>query len=652
MSQAPTYPNVFRPLRVGNLALRHRLVVPPHGGGNGNLVGTLDEYEQHVALWLAKVHGGMQWIGGGPNFVRNPLPAGFEPTGVGSHGPGFFRNPLYAERIGDFAARVHDAGGYLSVQMVLQGGMPIGPSATFSGYNDHRIAHALAADEVAWLIREYGQSAAIAIDAGVDAIEIHANHDDVVQWFLSPATNFREDAYGGSFDNRRRLLREICESIRDTATRPFTFGLRLCLDEMIDGGYGLDDCVRLVEAFTADGTVDYFSLDVGNNWGAPSYIPIGWHDDHEWSGLCGQVKQATHLPVVYAGRVTTPEQAEAVLAAGEADLVAVARATMADPEFVTKIEASGKPAIRPCIGLNECIHRKQVEGLTYACGVNPAFARERSVRTTASHPRDILVIGGGPGGSEFAGLAAEDGHRVRLWERNDHIGGALAVAAQLRGNRRYGEWIRWQTDRLATAGVEVSLGRCATTVDIVGAAADIVVVATGGTPRRPHTPGVHQPHVVTATEAILDPHAIGHCIALVVEDDGPAPITLADHLAGLGHAVTMIFQTAAPAPLVGKYSIGAMLARLDLGGVQLVPLARCVAIDGPSLTLAHSYSNRRWTIGGFDSIVLACGSVANDEMYHDIRTQHPDVRLLGDAFAPRRMVFATRQAWQLARDLA
>lgn len=645
-------PHVWQPITVGTLQLDHRLVVPPHGGGNGNLMGTEEDFEQHVALWMAKVHGGMQWVGGGPNFVRNPLPIGFEPTGVGAHGPGFFRHPLYPQRIGEFASRVHAAGAYLSVQMVLQGGMPIGSSATFSGFNDHRIAHELDLDEVRWLVSEYGDSAAIAIDAGVDAIEIHANHDDIVQWFLSPTTNHRSDAYGGGFDGRSRFLREIVADIRAKATRSFTFGLRLCMDELIDGGFGVDECMALMERFTADGTIDYFSLDVGGNWGAPSYIPIGWHEDHEWSALCGHAKQATHLPVVYAGRVLTAEHAEAILASGQADLVAMARATMADPALVAKTAADDADTIRPCVGLNECIHRKLVDGLTYACGTNPSFARERTVRPTrTASPRDVLVIGGGPGGSELAGLTAEHGHRVRLWERNGHLGGAFAVAAKLRGNRRYANWIEYQAGRLARAGVEVELGREASVDDVLAAGADLVVVATGGRPRTPDTPGVDQPHVHQAAAVIEGSVTLGGKVALVVEDDGPAPITIADHLAGLGHAVTMIFQTPGPAPLVGKYSVGTMLARLDLGGVQQVPLARVVAIDGGTLTLAHSYSMRRWTMDGFDSVVLACGSTGDDRLYRELKHRHSDVRILGDAFAPRRMVFATRQAWELALAL-
>jgi 2,4-dienoyl-CoA reductase-like NADH-dependent reductase (Old Yellow Enzyme family) len=643
---------LWQPITVGTLQLDHRLVVSTHGGGNGNLMGSEEEFEQHCALWLAKVRGGVRWVGGGPNFVRNPLPPGFEPTGVGAHGPGFFRDPMYPARIGEFADRVHGEGGYLSVQMVLQGGMPIGPSPTFSGHASHVIAHALDVDEVQWLIREYVESAVIALDAGVDAIEIHANHDDVIEWFLSPATNHRRDAYGGGLEGRRRLLREIVSGIRAASSRPFTFGLRLCLDQMIDGGLGLDECQAIVAAFTAEGEVDYFSLDVGNNWDAPSYIPIAWHDDHEWSPLAGQVKAVTNLPVIYGGRVAEPGHAADILRDGHADLVAVARATMADPEFVAKARAGTAERIRPCIGLNDCIHRKLVDGLPYACGVNPMFARERVGRPGATAaPRRLLVIGGGPAGMEVAGLCAEQGHAVELWERSEHLGGALATAAKLRGNRRYGRWIDWQAGRLERAGVVVRLGHVANADAVVGHGADVVLLAVGADPRTPDIVGIDQEHVILAVDAVNGLGELGHRVALIVEDDGPAPPTIADHLAGLGHAVTMIFQTAGPAPGVGKYSLGSMLARLDEGGVDLVGSTKLIAIVGQDLDVANSFSGIRRRIGPFDSVVLACGSTPRTSLHDELRGRHPDVRILGDAYAPRRTVFATRQAWATMLEL-
>jgi 2,4-dienoyl-CoA reductase-like NADH-dependent reductase (Old Yellow Enzyme family)/thioredoxin reductase len=644
----------FTPIRVGTLALDHRLVVPPHGGGNGNLMGSEDEFEQHCALWLARARGGFQWLGGGPNFVKNPLPIGFEPTGVGAHGPGFFRDPRYPARLAEYTRRLHAAGAFTSVQMVQQGGMPIGPTATFAGYGSHLVAHGLDRDEVRWLVEEYGESAAIALDAGADAIEIHAGHDDVVQWFLSPATNQRSDEYGGSFENRRRYLREICERIRARATRPLTLGLRLTLDEMIEGGYDVDECERFVAAFTADGTIDYFSFDVGGNWDAPSYIPIPWYDDMQWAALAGRVKRATHLPVVYAGRVTSAAQAEQVLAAGHADLVALARASMADPALVNKAKAADREPLRPCIGLNECIHRKLVDGLPYACGVNPRFAREHALAGAAERTRTalrVLVIGAGPGGSEFAALCAEQGHRVELWEQRDAIGGALAIAALARGNHTYRRWIDYQAERLARVGVGVRLGRRASTDSVLAADADLVLVATGATPRVPPIAGVEGRQVCTAAAALSGEARLGRRVAVIVEDDGPAPLSVSDHLAGSGHEVTLIHQTPAPAPLVGKYSNGGMFARLVDGGVVFVPMARVIAIRGDALDLASSYGARRWTLGGFDSVVLAAGAVPDDALYRALAGRHPRVHLLGDAFAPRRMVFATRQAFELAQTL-
>ncbi|HQV56901.1 MAG TPA: NAD(P)-binding protein, partial [Ilumatobacteraceae bacterium] len=557
--------HVFTPLRVGTLALDHRLVVAPHGGGGGNLVGTENEFEVHAALWLAKVKGGFQWLGGAPGYVANPLPLGFEPSGVGAHGPGHFRHPLYRQRIGELARRVHDQAGYLSVQMVQQGGKPIGPSATFSSYDDHRIAHALNVDEIAWLVAEYGESAAIALNEGIDAVEIHANHDDVVQWFLSPLTNLRTDSYGGSTLNRMRYLREIVASIRDRAPGPFTFGLRLCMDELIDGGYALDECLRFVEQFSADGLVDYFSFDVGNNFGSPSYVQVGWHDDAEWADLCGTLKSATTLPVVYAGRVTSAEQAEQIIATGQADLVSMVRATFADPQLVNKARGIDVEPLRPCIGLNECINRKQVEGLTYACGVAPTWAREwelRDMPARTSKPRAVLVIGGGPGGMELAALCAEQGHQVRLWEKAERLGGLLNTAARLRANHKYARWIDWQVERLERVGVDIRVDTEATVESVLAAQADVIGVVTGSLPRLPPIAGINGPRVATMGAVINGLARAGHRVALIVEDDGPAPPSFADHLAGLGHDVTFIAQSNQVAPLVGKYSIGSMLARL------------------------------------------------------------------------------------------
>ncbi len=244
---------------------------------------------------------------------------GFEPTGIGAmgKGDGNFRHPLFHDRMSHFVERVHDAGGYMGIQLLQQGGMPSAPSPTFSGFLDHRGVHVMSHDEVQWVINEYIESAVIAARTGLDSIELHSNHDDIIEWFLSPLTNTRTDEYGGSYENRRRFLREITDGIRARVDRPITFGLRLALDQDMDGGYGLDECMRFMQSFEADGTVDYFNLDMGGNWGAITYLQHGMYPEAAWAQMCGEAKAATSLPVLYVGRVVHAETAEKVIADGE-----------------------------------------------------------------------------------------------------------------------------------------------------------------------------------------------------------------------------------------------------------------------------------------------------------------------------------------------
>ena len=180
---------------------------------------------------------------------------------------------------------------------------------------------------------------------------------------------------------------------------------------------------------------------------------------------------------------------------------------------------------------------------------------------------------------------------------------------------------------------------------------DVVVVATGAVPRALDVPGIDEPFVHQAAAVLGGGIELGHHVVVVSEDDRAAPLAVADHLSGLGHRVTITFRTNGPSPLVGKYTIGAILARLDDEGARFEPMARLVGVEPGRVHLAHSYSNRRWSVDGVDSVVLACGAVPDNDLYRSLKPARTHVHLLGDAYAPRRMVFATRQAWHLATAL-
>ena len=195
------------------------------------------------------------------------------------------------------------------------------------------------------------------------------------------------------------------------------------------------------------------------------------------------------------------------------------------------------------------------------------------------------------------------------------------------------------------------LGCDASAADVLAAGADVIVIATGARPRLPEVPGIDLPHVRGAGEVLQAGLAPGRTL-VVSEDDRAAPMAVADHLAGLGHEITVVYRTAAPSPLVGKYTIGAYLSRLDAAGATLVPTTRLTAIEPGVVHLAHTYSGRAWSMEGVDNVVLACGAVPVDGLFHELRPSHPEVHLLGDAYAPRRVVYATRQAWSLAAELS
>ena len=644
----------LQPITVGTMQLPNRLFVPTHGGGAGSITADDSRFDDLVNYWMARVDDGFAWIGGPTGHVKHVHIPGFEATGVGALGkePGIFRHAKFQERMGIFADRVHAKGAYLGIQLVQQGGMPSAPSPTFSGFLDHRGVHVLNHDEIEWIISEYIESAGIAADAGVDSLEIHANHDDMVEWFLSPLTNKRDDEYGGSYENRLRFLRSIVDGIRVRVGRPITLGLRLAMDQYMDGGYGIDECMRFMQTFEADGTIDFFNLDVGGNWGPVTYIQHGMYPEGNWAQMCGDAKKATRLPVLYVGRVVHAETAEKIIADGNADMVGMVRALIADSSWLTKNLAGHADEVRPCIALNDCIHRYTLEGLGFGCGTNPRAGRESKPPIgTATAPVRLLVVGGGPAGMELAATAAERGHEVELWEAKLELGGRFGIAAQLRANAPYQDWIDWSARRLKQMDIPVYLGRRADVRSVLDAGADVVAFATGARGRRPGIPGEFLPHVAGADAVVLGiARPLGRRVLVVAEDDGPAPMSVADQLAWDGHEVTLTFRTPGPSPLVGKYSIGAMLASLDNQGVTIVQNARAVQIHDDRVDFAHSYSGRSFSVET-DSVVLVTGGIGNDALYRAVKPHHPRVHLLGDAFAPRRMTFATKQAFELAMQL-
>jgi 2,4-dienoyl-CoA reductase-like NADH-dependent reductase (Old Yellow Enzyme family)/thioredoxin reductase len=640
-----TYEHLFTPLQIGPVQVKNRVVLPPHGHVVSSLWASHEEAERHIAYWAARTEAG--WVDGVSAHVRNTLVPGFEPTGVGAQVHGHFRQPWFVDRVGRLAQTLHADGTVLTVQMILQGGMPHGASPALSGTVINLVPHPLTVAEIDYFVEEYRHGAEQVRAAGADGVEIHLNHDDMLEYFISPLTNRRTDEYGGSLANRLRFPQRVLQAVRDALGPDKAVGVRLNLREEEPGGYDVAGAVEIARHLEASGLVDYLSCAIGSPWGNPSYIQSHHHRAGEWSHLAGEVRRAVGVPVVYTGRVTSPEVAERILASGHADLVGMARAHIADDALLRKAREGREDEITPCVGGNECISRRLLEGVSFSCAVNPTAGRETMLPVPTTRPRKVLVLGGGPAGMETAALAAERGHDVELWEAEDRLGGQLAIATVAPRYDDYADYLRWQERRLARAGVTICIRRRATVESAAAHGADTVVVATGGTPRFPGIPGEELAHVHQWHDVLLGEAELGARVLVVSQDDHLAPLAIADFVAGTGAEVTLVTGSTTPAPLVSRYLIGSALGRLDEQGVQIRTNEQVSSIEVGRVWVRNVYSHQARALEGFDSVVLACGVTPQSTLFDELGAQGRDVHVLGDAYAPRRLVWATRQAYEL-----
>jgi 2,4-dienoyl-CoA reductase (NADPH2) len=360
--------------------------------------------------------------------------------------------------------------------------------------------HEMTQDDIDQLVLQFAQAARRAQQAGFDAVEIHAGHGYVLSSFLSPAVNKRSDAYGGSRENRARLLCEVIRAVRSVVGEGFPILVRLDAKEFrVEGGIELEDCL-VTAALAEEAGADALDVSAYGNTGigiAFTEAPLV-HKPGGFLEFARAVKAAVSIPVIAVGRIEL-DVAEKGLVAGNFDFVAMGRKLLADPELPNKL-AMGKPeTIRPCIYCYVCVSKIFVND-AMCCAVNPAVGRERElgiIHSTAQQKK-VLVIGGGPGGMEAARIAAQRGFQVSLWEREKDLGGTARIAAL--PYEPNGRLVKYLVSEIKSAPVEVCLGKTATMDDIRQQRPDVVIVAVGANRAAPPIPGKDQRQVLDGNE--------------------------------------------------------------------------------------------------------------------------------------------------------
>jgi len=346
------------------------------------------------------------------------------------------------------------------------------------------VPHELTLEEIVEIVRSFADAATRALAAGFQGVEVHAGHGYLLQQFLSPWSNHRTDAYGGSVEHRMRMLVEVLQAVRAAVPRPAVLGVRISADEFAPGGLGVPQMQEIAARIVDTGLIDYLSVSQGSYADPGSFIPDASFGHLPFVHLTRAIREVvTTVPIVAVGSIVTPDEAESVLAEGAADLVGMTRAHISDPHLMRKVVQERTADIRQCILCNQGCFGRLLKGIDISCVQNPAVGRERDwpqdpVPAT-EHPRRVVVVGAGPGGLECAWVAAARGHDVTLLEAEEHLGGTVRTMAEQDEHREWRHVVSWRERMLAQHGVQVRTGVTADALTIEALRPNTVVVATG-----------------------------------------------------------------------------------------------------------------------------------------------------------------------------
>jgi 2,4-dienoyl-CoA reductase (NADPH2) len=516
---------------------------------------------------------------------------------------------------------------------------PMGPSP-IPHDRDPGVPHEMTTADIRMIVDAFGRSAANFQAAGFDGIEVHGAHGYLVAQFLSPAANRRTDGYGGDIEGRMRLLVEIVEEIRSRCGADYPLGVRLSGDDYVAGGLTLDDTREIAVTLQDAAPVDYVSLTTGMR---SYYVKDSTFDEGFALDMSQVLKGDVDVPVIVAGRIRHPATAERALAEGKTDFVGIARAQLADPDWVAKAREGRADRIRLCVGIVQDCRRN--DGI--ACTIHARTGREAEwgppVRAATS--RRVTVVGGGPGGLEAARVAAESGHEVVLHERSDALGGQLRIAAAGPTREELLDFVSYLERELQRLRVDVRLGSEASRGSVLADEPDLVVCAAGATPEVPTFPAAGGARVTTIWELLGGRAGEIPARALVV-DDGSGfwhSISAAEYLAQRGASVELI----TPAPGVGlaipHESVSNVRRRLGANGVRVRVLAHVVGVSGDSVSLIEGFGGEPSETHA-ELVVVRTAMRANDALSRELDGAGPALATIGDAAAPRRLNHAVFDA--------
>ncbi|MBI5969215.1 MAG: FAD-dependent oxidoreductase [Deltaproteobacteria bacterium] len=637
------FKKLFQPITIHSLKLKSRILMPcldPGFAGEGGKVN-----QRLIDYFVRRARGGVSFIMVGP--------AVFDPVGVS----GSFEYRIYLEGIPEGLSRlveaIHRWGVPVGLQLHHAGrqanpelidGTPVAPSAIPCPVRKSH-PRALTIPEIEGIVQQYGIYARKAREAGFDAVEVHGSHGYLIAEFLSPYANNRTDPYGGSLENRTRFALEVVREVRRNVGKDFPIFFRIPGEEHVPEGLTPEE-TPLIAKMVEEAGADAIDVSAGNyrtaEWIVPPMtLPQGCN-----VLAAAAIKEQVRIPVVVAGRINTPELAEQVLQGGKADIIAMARGLVADPDFPRKAQEGKLEEIRRCIACNVCIDRLFQE-MDIVCTVNPEVGREAEFDwPPLLHPKRVMVIGGGPGGMEAARVARLRGHRVTLYEEDSRLGGQIEAAHQASFKEEVKSLVQYYLTVLKTLDVEIKLETRMTPERALAEKPDAIVIATGCVPCTPNLPGVHFSHVVQALDVLLGKVQIEGQVAVI--GGGTVGCEVATFLAERGAKVTLLEMLPYVANGIPRL-LGKMMKDLMKNvGVHILTNRKVVQIEANRVVYEDS---GRMASLPVDWVVLAVGAGPRDDLVKPLKDLFPETYQVGDCLEPRKALEAIYEGARVAHQL-
>jgi 2,4-dienoyl-CoA reductase-like NADH-dependent reductase (Old Yellow Enzyme family)/thioredoxin reductase len=534
---------------------------------------------------------------------------------------------------------VHRYDSKIFLQIAAQGGKGGGaaPSAIASP-NYPETPRELTIEEIEHIIQDFARAAARARVAGYDGVELHGAHTYLVGAFVSPHTNRRTDRFGDGFEGRMRFPVEILHAIRREAGEDFPVGYKFSAWEELPGGVDPELAVRIAGRMAQEGVcylhVASTSSTLGRYSKYPS-VPTLYIPRNVLLPFARKVKQSTpDAPVIAAGAISDPCEAEEMIARGDCDMVAIGRALMADPHWARKARQGRR--VRPCIRCNVCYQQLRERDAVLICTVNPYLTLEtQAPLLPATYTKNVLVVGGGPGGIVAALTAAERGHQVTLYEKGNALGGELIPGSQPAFKAEIGRLLEYWREEVADASIQIRLNAEVTPETVRGVRPDALIVAVGGTLRMPDIPGIDGSNVMNAVQAFLHPDPMREK-TIAVLGGGDVGCECALFLAEFGCRVTIVESLDELLQTEEVLSIRVdLLKMLEEAEIKAVTGAEPVAIHEEGV-LVRLRDDEQLSLPA-DFVIVAIGMEPLSTLAHQLAAECDDVRIVGDCVQPRRI---------------